>query len=525
MLDTKKIHIFYACDDNFVKFTIVSFFSMKKNASRDKQYHIHVLHTNIKPETQERMLKLADECFTVTFDNVSDYLNDLCEKLPLRDYYSNTTYYRMFIADMYPELDKAIYIDSDTVVTGDISELYGYDITEYDVAACHEQAMVQADVYGTYVEKCLGIDRNAYFNAGILLINCKKFREKKVLEDFVRLLGIYDFRVTQDEDYLNIICRDHVLWLPQTWNTEMFGELLYPIEEANIVHYIMTSKPWHYEDCRHGDLFWSYADSLKVVALGSSRMSMGFNALGITNGPAINLASIPSDMDISLYLAKNYIFNHCGQLEFIVVGLDFDLWSEAGSVNIARNLLSFRGYLYDVDHNFWTDYGADEIKSINRTILEENEFFRPGQRSMGWVEVNEGYSWESDGEYESPFVDDSIWSDNPDSYMRNMIELEELVEIAANKGVHVIGVIFPQSPYYKQTGAYGRHGMRRSHAEQLMEEVKRIGNRHPNFTVMDENKMGDHDYPDSLAYDYDHLNADGGKVLTARIDSLMQTLK
>lgn len=273
------------------------------------------------------------------------------------------------------------------------------------------------------------------------------------------------------------------------------------------------------------NLFWSYADSLKVVALGSSRMSMGFNALGITNGPAINLASIPSDMDISLYLAKNYIFNHCGQLEFIVVGLDFDLWSEAGSVNIARNLLSFRGYLYDVDHNFWTDYGADEIKSINRTILEENEFFRPVQRSMGWVEVNEGYSWESDGEYESPFVDDSIWSDNPDSYMRNMIELEELVEIAANKGVHVIGVIFPQSPYYKQTGAYGRHGMRRSHAEQLMEEVKRIGNRHPNFTVMDENKMGDHDYPDSLAYDYDHLNADGGKVLTARIDSLMRTLK
>ena len=259
MLDNKKIHIFYACDDNFVKFTMVSFFSMKKNAAKYLKYHIHVLHTNIKPETQARMLAMADECFKITFDNVSEYLNSLCEKLPLRDYYSNTTYYRMFIADMYPELDKAIYIDSDTVVTGDISELYEYDITEYDVAACHEQAMVQEDVYGTYVEKCLGIDRNAYFNAGILLINCKRFREKKVLEDFVRLLGIYDFRVTQDEDYLNIICRDHVLWLPQTWNTEMFGELLYPISEANIIHYIMTSKPWHYEDCRHGDIFWAYA--------------------------------------------------------------------------------------------------------------------------------------------------------------------------------------------------------------------------------------------------------------------------
>ena len=264
MLDINKIHIFYACDDNFVKFTMVSFFSMRKNASRDKKYHVHVLHTNITPETQARMLKMADECFEITFDNVSNYLTELCERLPLRDYYSNTTYYRMFIADMYPELDKAIYIDSDTVVTGDISKLYEYDITEYDVGACHEQAMVQADVYGTYVEKCLGIDRNAYFNAGILLINCKNFREKKVLDDFVRLLGIYDFRVTQDEDYLNIICRDHVLWLPQTWNTEMFGELLFPIEEANIIHYIMVSKPWHYEDCRCGDIFWKYAKQTEV---------------------------------------------------------------------------------------------------------------------------------------------------------------------------------------------------------------------------------------------------------------------
>ena len=64
---------------------------------------------------------------------VSSYLNKLCERLPLRDYYSNTTYYRMFIADMYPELDKAIYIDSDTVVTGDIAKLYDYDITDYDI--------------------------------------------------------------------------------------------------------------------------------------------------------------------------------------------------------------------------------------------------------------------------------------------------------------------------------------------------------------------------------------------------------
>ena len=260
----KTIHIFYACDDGFVKFTIVSLFSMMQNASRKHQYHIHVLHTNIEPATEQRMLAMADECFEISFDNVSGYLDQLCEKLPLRDYYSNTTYYRMFIADMFPEIDKAIYIDSDTVVQGDISELYGVDLKDCDVAACHEQAMVQEDVYGTYVEKCLGLDRNRFFNAGVLLINCKSFRENKILERFVKLLGVYDCRVTQDEDYLNIICADRVLFLPQTWNSEVFGEMLDAPENCNIIHYIMVAKPWHFADCRLGDIFWRYAEQTEV---------------------------------------------------------------------------------------------------------------------------------------------------------------------------------------------------------------------------------------------------------------------
>ena len=246
----QKIQIFYACDDGFVKFTIVSLFSMMQNASREHQYHIHVLHTNIEPETEKRMLAMADECFEISFDNVSGYLDDLCERLPLRDYYSNTTYYRMFIAEMFPEIDKAIYIDSDTIVQGDISEMYATDIKDYDVAACHEQAMVQEDVYGTYVEKCLGLDRNRFFNAGIILINCKSFRENKILERFVKLLGVYDCRVTQDEDYLNILCADRVLFLPQTWNSEVFGEMIDSPENCKIIHYIMVAKPWHFADCR-----------------------------------------------------------------------------------------------------------------------------------------------------------------------------------------------------------------------------------------------------------------------------------
>jgi lipopolysaccharide biosynthesis glycosyltransferase len=230
-----------------------------KNADRERKYHVHVLYTDIAEETKTRVLDMADESFEISFDDVSRYLRNLCRRLPLRDYYSNTTYYRMFIADMFPAIDKAIYVDSDTVVQGNIAELYDYDVEKYDLAACHEQAMVQTDVYGTYVEKCLGLDRNLFFNAGVLLINCRRFRERRILERFADLLGVYDCRVTQDEDYLNILCRDHVLFLPQHWNSEVFGEMLDQPQDCKLIHYIMVAKPWHFTDCRLGDIFWSYA--------------------------------------------------------------------------------------------------------------------------------------------------------------------------------------------------------------------------------------------------------------------------
>lgn len=259
MSNQNVIPIFYACDDNFVKYTVVSFQSMKEHASRDKKYCIHVLHTNISKEMQDVMYAMQDEQFQVCFDDVTEYLKSINDKLPLRDYYSKTTYFRLFIAEMFPEYDKAIYIDSDTVVLGDVAEVYAFELGENYVGVAREQVMIQTDVYGTYVEKVLGIDRNEYFNAGMLVINCRQFRAQHVLDQFIELLHVYNFVVTQDEDYLNLICKDNVFWLPQQWNTEVFGTIDYPEESFGVLHYIMVSKPWHYKDCRLGEYFWTYA--------------------------------------------------------------------------------------------------------------------------------------------------------------------------------------------------------------------------------------------------------------------------
>ena len=260
----QNIPIFYACDERFLKFTVVSMHSLIQNASKDYHYTIYILHSDISEEAQKRAKELEQENVSIIFTDVSERLEEIHSNLPIRDYYSKTTYFRLFIADMYPEYDKAIYIDSDTIVQGDISELYNTDPGENWLCACHEQAMVQIDHYGTYVEKVVGVSRHNYFNAGVLLINCTKARESQVLRKFLAKLSEYDFVVTQDEDYLNLICKDHIKWLDQRWNTEVYCAFDYPIEEAHILHYIMVSKPWHYKDCTGGDIFWKYAEETYV---------------------------------------------------------------------------------------------------------------------------------------------------------------------------------------------------------------------------------------------------------------------
>ncbi len=264
MSDKPIVPVFFACDDNFVKFTIVAITSLKANADTEHFYDIHILYTDMSRDMKEATLALADENIGITFDDVTHFLKAVNYRLHVRDYYSKTTYYRLFIPDLYPEYDKAIYIDSDTAILGNVAEMYNYDIGDNYVGACNEQAMIQSDVFGTYVEKVLGCDRYNYFNAGVMLINCKQFREQHVLDKFIKMLHEYTFVVTQDEDYLNVICKDKVFWLPQAWNSEMFGVCPVKPEDFKIIHYIMWSKPWHFHDCPNKEYFWKYAEQTVV---------------------------------------------------------------------------------------------------------------------------------------------------------------------------------------------------------------------------------------------------------------------
>ncbi|PWJ71667.1 MULTISPECIES: TIGR02171 family protein [unclassified Fibrobacter] len=268
------------------------------------------------------------------------------------------------------------------------------------------------------------------------------------------------------------------------------------------------------------NVFWNKCNYLKVVALGSSRMSLGFISNRISYGASFNMATIPSDMEVSRYIAVNYALNHCKKLKFLVVGVDFDLWGEAPGVNLSQNLGSVPGLFYDANHDFWVDQGYDLLKKLSNRYIQESSHLKFISQRNGWLEYSGERSWTNG----IALVADSTWSDYTDLLKNGISQLTDIIEKAKEKDVIVVGVIFPQSPYYKKTGSFGRHGMRRSHAIKLIETLHDMEKDFSNFRLIDENLMGDHDYSDSLAYDYDHLNGDGAYQITSRIDSVLNQL-
>lgn len=253
------IPIFFATDDNYLPFLAITLQSLYENCSKNYEYKIYVLNTGVRAEFKEKILRYSKDGFSVRFVDVSKPLQEIAAHLHMRDYYTTTTYFRIFIASMFPQYDKAIYLDCDTVVLGDIANLYEIELADNLIAGAPCEGVNSFHVYKKYVREVTGLNPDYYFNAGVLLMNLKAFREEGFYTQFAKLLQEYKFTLIQDQDYLNVLCQDRVLRLPRAWNKSPVAKDLLAREELCIVHYLMTWKPWHYADVPYGEYFWEYA--------------------------------------------------------------------------------------------------------------------------------------------------------------------------------------------------------------------------------------------------------------------------
>ena len=254
-----EIPIFFATDDNYAPFLAVTFKSILDNASKDFSYKFYVLTTNLSSNYEKRIKEFESEDVKVEFIFLKDTIEKIKAKFHLRDYYSIETYYRFFIANMFPQYDKVLYCDCDVIVLGDIAELYNHNIDKYLVGACPEEVMTEVKIFGDYVEQALDVDCEKYFNAGVMLMNLKAFREENIEEKFFDMLQKYTFRVTQDEDYLNVLCKGKVKLFHLGWNKTAFKNKKFDDKDLRLIHYKIHWKPWHYDGVLYENHFWDYA--------------------------------------------------------------------------------------------------------------------------------------------------------------------------------------------------------------------------------------------------------------------------
>ena len=251
------IPIFYASDENYLPYLTVSVYSLKENASKNYRYELYVLHAGMDIAKADELKKYEEDGFEIHFVDVSEKMENVKNSLHLRDYYTGATYYRIFIAELFPQYEKALYLDGDTILLGDVSELFETSLGETLIGAVPDEAVASVPEFRIYTKEVLGIGSEKYFNAGVILMNLAQLRKENFYQSFCELLKKYKFSVAQDQDYLNVICKDKVTYIGAEWNRMPIGEQ--GSDRPKLIHYNLTMKPWHYENVLYKESFWQYA--------------------------------------------------------------------------------------------------------------------------------------------------------------------------------------------------------------------------------------------------------------------------
>jgi len=258
MTNNNIVSLFFACDDNYIPMFAVVLESIRDHASEERFYDIKVLCTgNISDKNQQKIInEYSQGNMKIEFVDISEKLVNICDKLHTRDYYSKSTYFRLFIPSLYPNLDKALYLDSDILLLDDVAKLYDIDLGDNFVGAIPDESVQAVPEFKVYVTNKIGHDSyKNYFNAGILSMNLKALREINFEDMFIDLIGAVTFDVAQDQDYLNTICKDHVCYIDRAWNKMPIMDDM-DDDEIKLIHYNLSFKPWKQEGVLYADKFW-----------------------------------------------------------------------------------------------------------------------------------------------------------------------------------------------------------------------------------------------------------------------------
>ncbi len=262
-MNTQHIPIFFSVNDAHSPFLATAIQSIKENASRAYEYQINILTDDMSAPNRKKLSRLADDGFQIAFHPLSERMRALpgLEKLAQNGFASLAPCLRLFIPELFPRYDKAIYLDTDLVVPGDISRLYHEPLGNKLVGAVADYSIQKIGPFMRYIDEYVGVDHHNYVNSGVLLLNCKRLREQHLAGRFLEWVCQYGLEtVSPDQDYLNALCWEGIHYLDPDWNA-MPSECLRFLDNPQIIHFNLASKPWLNESVPFDEVFWKYAAS------------------------------------------------------------------------------------------------------------------------------------------------------------------------------------------------------------------------------------------------------------------------
>ena len=242
--------------------------TIKSILCHNTEVDFYILNSDIAPEWF-KLLGRKMEVVNSTIHNVH-FDKELFEGYKTGPHLNYASYFRFFATEVV-ESDKVLYLDSDIIVTGELSTLFEIDLKGYFIGAVD-------DVYAYE-------GRKSGFNSGVLLMHVAKWKEHSIVNSLLELAAGQNQAVhLGDQSILNIYFEDNWLALDKTYNY-MAGVDIYRLDQKCerlddnppvIVHFASHDKPWNtYSISRLRELWWAYRD-LDWSEIAFQRSSLNF---------------------------------------------------------------------------------------------------------------------------------------------------------------------------------------------------------------------------------------------------------
>ena len=251
------LHVSCAAEGGYVPHSAAMLHSILANRG-ECDVRVHYLHGPRLPSGDRDLLaRMVDENGgTIDFLEVPD---ERLDGLPVVEAFTGAMWYRTFLPELLPNVDRVLYLDVDTLAVDDLTRLWETDLGDHYLAAVTNVFQPGDETRSAD----LGLpSAEVYFNSGVLLFNLPAMRRDRCAEA-IRACAVErgDELGWPDQDALNLVLGERRVPLHPRWNV-MNAMLLFPaaaevfgadaVEEARrrpgIRHFEGPgdNKPWHY---------------------------------------------------------------------------------------------------------------------------------------------------------------------------------------------------------------------------------------------------------------------------------------